>query len=69
MDGVQLPPGQQSHFEEVVCFFQLSYQKFQVLILSISKGQWAESTLEPLSGLVLGTPKLGIKHWELGINH
>ena len=37
MDAVQLPLGQHSHFEGVVYFFQLSLQKFLVLILLTSE--------------------------------
>ena len=64
MDGVQLPQGY-SHFEEAVYFLPLSSHKFLVLILSISEGWKAESTLEPLSGFEHGTPGLGIQH----LNH
>ena len=46
MDGVQLPQGY-SHFKEAVYFLPFSSQKFLILILSISEGWKAESTLEP----------------------
>ena len=65
MDGVQLPHGWESHFEEVAYFFQQNFQKFLTLILSTSEKWETESTLEPLSGSVHGTPKLGIKN----LNH
>ena len=60
MDGVQLPQGY-SHFEEAVYFLPLSSQKFLVLILSISEGWKAESTLEPPIGFEHGSPGLGIQ--------
>ena len=44
--GVELPQGY-SHFEEAIYFLPFSSQKFLVLILSISEGWKAESTLEP----------------------
>ena len=46
MDADQLPQSY-SHFEEAVYFLPLSSQKFLVLILSISEGWKAESTLDP----------------------
>ena len=46
----------QSYFEEAVYFLPLSSQKFVVLILSISEGWKAESTLEPPSGLETRDP-------------
>ena len=58
MDGVQLPQGY-SHFEEAVYFLPFSSQKFLVLILSISEGWKAESTLE--TPVVLNTEPLD---WE-----
>ena len=64
MDGVQLPQGY-SHFEEAVYFLPLSSQKFLVLILSISEGWKAESTLEPPIGFEHGIPELGIQR----LNH
>ena len=48
MDGIQLPQDY-SHFEEAVYFLPFNSQKFLVLILSISEGWKAESTLEPQS--------------------
>ena len=54
MDGVQLPHGQQSHFEEAAYFFPLSFQKFLVLILLTSERGKTESTVEPLSDSVKG---------------
>ena len=48
MDGIQLPQNY-SQFEEAVYVLPFSSQKFLVLILSISEGWKAESTLEPPS--------------------
>ena len=43
----------QSHYEEIVYFLPLSFQKFLVLIRSISKGWKDEMTLKPSSGFEL----------------
>ena len=43
----------QSHYEEIVYFFQLSSQKCQALIRSISDGCKVEMTLKPHSGFEL----------------
>ena len=67
MDGVQLPQDQ-SQFEEAVYFLPLSFQKFLLLILSISEELKAESTLEPPSGFEHGIPGMGIQclnHYQL----
>ena len=60
MDEIQLPQSW-SHFEEAVCFLPLRSQKFQVLILSTSKGWKTELTLEPPSNFEHETPGLGIQ--------
>ena len=67
MDGFQLFQGC-NHFEETVYVLRLITQEILVLILSISEGWMAESTLEPLSGFEPGTPGLGIQqpyHWTI----
>ena len=51
----------QSHYEEVVYFLPLSFQKFLVLIWSISEGLKTGSTLEPPSGFEHRTPGLEIQ--------
>ena len=60
MDGVQLPQAC-SHFEEAVYFLPLSSQNILALILSTSEGWKPELTLEPASGIELGTPGLAMQ--------
>ena len=63
LDEIQLPQGY-SHSEEAVYFLPFSSQKFLVLILSISEGWKAESTLEPPSGFEHETPGLVIQRLD-----
>ena len=42
-----------SHYEEIVYFLLLRFQKFLVLIRSISEGSEYEMTLKPSSGFEL----------------
>ena len=65
MDGVQLPQGYKSHYEEIVYFLTINPQKFLVLNWSTLEGWKAEFTLEPPSSLEFGTPRLRIQY----LNH
>ena len=55
MDGIQLSQGYKTTTG------RLGYQKFLVLIWSISERSKAESTLEPPNGIEPGTFTLGIQ--------
>ena len=58
-----------NHLEEAVYFLPLSYQKFQVLILSTSEVWKTESCLEPSSGFEQRTPRLEIQLPIQHLNH
>ena len=60
MDGVQLSQGYKTTTGRQY-FLPLGYQKFLVLIWSISERSKVESTLEPPNGIEPGTFTLGIK--------
>ena len=58
-----------NHLEEAVYFLPLSYQKFQILILSTSEVWKTESCLEPSSGFERRTPRLEIQLPIQHLNH
>ena len=65
MDGVSLPQGYKSHYEEAVYFLPLRFQKFLVHVWLTSEGWKAESISERPSDFEHRTPELGIQH----LNH
>ena len=58
-----------NYLEEAGYFLPLSYQKFQVLILSTSEVWKTESCLEPSSDFEHGTPGLEIQRPIQHLNH